>query len=385
MGTDGIVKRLISLLIYLLLESEVIYMAYYGNNIGVVPLVDAGGITQEFKAGKHYGIDIGYSSVAKDPNCKVLAWQDGYVVDYGYGSEVGNFIVLQHDYDTGHRWTGYIHLKDKPNVTKGQKFKLGEPMGNARRGNTGQSGGTHLHFYLTKIVPKLTKYTWGAMKSNCIDPKPYLYYSKEYNTEYISPSWTKELPKPIEPVTPPVERDIYKDQLTCHVDNLRVRKSASLSGEKIGHLEKDKFYNWSATQNADGYEWYQIAEAQWCAKIEELEILPAQAPKFPIGTKVIINGPLYKSSNAATASGTVVNKTTNITRFAAGAKHPYNTTGDIGWMDEVNIKEAPKEEYYIIAEGDTLESIAAKKQITLEELCNLNPQLISVGMKLRVK
>lgn len=360
---------------------------FYGNNVGVVPLTDAAGITQEFKAGKHYGIDIGYSSVANDPNCKVLAWQDGVVVDFGYGAEVGNYIVLEHTYDTGHRWTGYIHLKDKPNVKKGQKVELGHQIGNARRGNTGNSGGVHLHFYLTRIVSKITKYTWGTMKSNCIDPKPYLYYSKEYNTEYISKSWTKELPKPVDPVTPPVERDPLINQLTCHVDNLRVRKSASLSGEKIGHLEKDKFYNWHATQNADGYEWYQIAEAQWVAKIEELEILPKEEPKplYPIGTKVIINGPLYKSSNATSPSGSVSNKTTNVTRWAAGAKHPYNTTGDIGWMDEASLKPAPLEEYYIVAEGDTLESIATKKQITLEELCSLNPQLITVGQKLRVK
>lgn len=360
---------------------------FYGNNVGIVPLTDAAGITQEFKAGKHYGLDIGWSSKANDPYCKVLAWQDGYVVDYGTGSEVGNFIVLQHDYDTGHRWTGYIHLKDKPNVKKGQKFQLGQQIGNARRGNTGQSGGIHLHLYLTKIVPKLTKYTWGAMKSNCIDPKPYLYYSKKYNTEYISACWTKELPEPITPVTPPVERDPFKNQLICHVDNLRVRKAPTLKGDKIGHLEKDKYYNWFETAEADEYEWYRIAEAQWVAKIEELEILPKEEPKplYPIGTKVIINGALYKSSNATTPSGSVSNKTTNVTRWAAGAKHPYNTTGDIGWMDEASLKPAPLEEYYIVAEGDTLEGIAKKKGITLEELCNLNPQLISVGQKLRVK
>ena len=60
--------------------------------------------------------------------------------------------------------------------------------------------------------------------------------------------------------------------------------------------------------------------------------------KFKIGDKVIINGNLYKSSNATTPSSTVKNKVTNITRIAQGAKHPYNTTGDLGWMDEKDIK-----------------------------------------------
>lgn len=59
--------------------------------------------------------------------------------------------------------------------------------------------------------------------------------------------------------------------------------------------------------------------------------------KFKIGDKVIINGYLYKSSNATTPSGSVKNKVTNITRTANGSKHPYNTTGDLGWMDESSI------------------------------------------------
>lgn len=60
--------------------------------------------------------------------------------------------------------------------------------------------------------------------------------------------------------------------------------------------------------------------------------------KFKIGDKVIINGYLYKSSNATSPSGSVKNKVTNITRTANGSKHPYNTTGDLGWMDESSLK-----------------------------------------------
>lgn len=59
--------------------------------------------------------------------------------------------------------------------------------------------------------------------------------------------------------------------------------------------------------------------------------------KFKIGDNVIINGSLYKSSNAASPSGRVSNKKTKITRIASGAAHPYNTTGDLGWMNESDI------------------------------------------------
>lgn len=60
--------------------------------------------------------------------------------------------------------------------------------------------------------------------------------------------------------------------------------------------------------------------------------------KFKIGDKVVINGDLYMSSNALKPSSTVKNKITYITRIAKGAKHPYNTTGDLGWMNESDIK-----------------------------------------------
>lgn len=60
--------------------------------------------------------------------------------------------------------------------------------------------------------------------------------------------------------------------------------------------------------------------------------------KFKIGDKVIVSGALYVSSNASNATGRVNNKVTNITRYVAGAKHPYNTTGDLGWMDESSIR-----------------------------------------------
>lgn len=60
--------------------------------------------------------------------------------------------------------------------------------------------------------------------------------------------------------------------------------------------------------------------------------------KFKIGDKVILNGYIYVSSNATTPSRKITNKVTNITRIAKGSKHPYNTTGDLGWCDETSLK-----------------------------------------------
>ena len=65
---------------------------------------------------------------------------------------------------------------------------------------------------------------------------------------------------------------------------------------------------------------------------------PTTSGKFGVGDTVIISGSLYPSANATKATGKVSNKATKITRYAAGAKHPYNTTGDLGWMNESDIK-----------------------------------------------
>lgn len=98
-------------------------------------------------------------------------------------------------------------------------------------------------------------------------------------------------------------------------------------------------------------------------KTTEVEPEPTPVPptptptyKFSIGEKVIINGNLYGSSNADKAIGKVNNKTTKITRIAKGAKHPYNTTGDLGWMDESSIK---KYEDDTLKVGDKVRIIGA--------------------------
>ena len=114
--------------------------------------------------------------------------------------------------------------------------------------------------------------------------------------------------------------------------------------------------------------------------------------KYAIGTQVIINGALYKSSNATKSSGSVNNKKTKITRYADGAKHPYNTTGDLGWMDETSIRLANQTITYTVKSGDTLSEIAAKYNMSWKELyaknkfvIGNNPNLIKPGQVLTIR
>lgn len=80
---------------------------------------------------------------------------------------------------------------------------------------------------------------------------------------------------------------------------------------------------------------------------------PTPSGKFNIGDEVILNGPIYVSSNATTPANTIKNKKTKITRKNSGSAHPYNTTGDLGWCDEsslTKVQPTPKPETFKVGD-----------------------------------
>lgn len=107
--------------------------------------------------------------------------------------------------------------------------------------------------------------------------------------------------------------------------------------------------------------------------------------KNNVGDKVIVDGYLYVSSNSSEPSGRVRDKETVITRYVEGTQHPYNTTGDFGWMDTDAIRLIDNE-IYIVQKDDTLSSIASKYNTTYQKLAEINnidnPNLIYVGQKI---
>ena len=252
---------------------------YYGKNVGVVPLTDAAGITKPFAWPSHKGVDIGWYATQY---CPVLAWQDGVVVQKGYGGEVGYYIVVEHTYADSKRWTGYIHLAYAPTVNVGDKVTLGKQIGNATRGNTGVSNGVHLHLYLTKAVSLDTKYTWDTMLANSIDPVPYLYWSKDFNTAFISTAWKNELKKIVYPT--PVERNIKVHQVEVKSDTRRMRQTPSLSGQAYDEYCTKGIYNVLDMTFMDEYTWAKIGAIDgnnfWVAVMSG-EDLPAKIYVYP--------------------------------------------------------------------------------------------------------
>ena len=95
--------------------------------------------------------------------------------------------------------------------------------------------------------------------------------------------------KPVDKVTPNVERDEYKNQIEVLVDNLRVRMCGSLQGDIIGKATKG-FYNYYEMVENQGYIWYRITDydSQWIATSNEwTKIYPAKPKDKYIQFKVL--------------------------------------------------------------------------------------------------
>lgn len=106
----------------------------------------------------HKGVD--FSGGTDNP---IYAAADG-VVEWALTEEdgdgsAGNWVVIKHE---GDLYTTYMHLRDKPMVSTGQKVTAGQQLG--IMGNTGDSYGAHLHFQLST----------GDFSSNTVDPLQYL-------------------------------------------------------------------------------------------------------------------------------------------------------------------------------------------------------------------
>ena len=81
---------------------------------------------------------------------------------------------------------------------------------------------------------------------------------------------------------------------------------------------------------------------------------PEPTYKFAIGDKVELTGDLYRSSNSEKPAGYIRDRVTEVTRLAKGTKHPYNTTGDLGWCDEDALKAYSQPSFKV---GDKVEPI----------------------------
>lgn len=149
-------------------KEEAVVFKFDRNPLDEIKLIQRFGedpaLYKRFGLKGHHGLD--FKTISKDDpkgNKKVYAVMKGTVVDATRNDNNGNFVRLTHD--RGDQ-TVYLHL-DSIKVGVGQVVPAGTVLGIA--GNTGFSGGPHLHFGYRAPNFKTTDGYMGY-----VDPEPYL-------------------------------------------------------------------------------------------------------------------------------------------------------------------------------------------------------------------
>ena len=97
----------------------------------------------------HAGVDI-----AGNYRSNIYASNNGVVVEAGYNSTNGNYVIINHN--NGY-YTSYCHMSSIL-VKKGDIVEMGQVVG--YMGQTGYATGVHLHFSLSKGYPFRSGSTW---------------------------------------------------------------------------------------------------------------------------------------------------------------------------------------------------------------------------------
>lgn len=231
------------------------------KNIFLLPVKDFW-LSKGYNFSTHKGLDLGYVNT---PNCDVYPIQAGKVVDVFTSASCGNSIVIQHDYDDGtKRYSAYIHLNKLPTLKVGALvYSLSDekptPLG--KRGNTGESNGTHLHFYVTEVTTK--PYSWNLISQSSktslctFNPKPFLMRSK--GVSYVG---VEQTGYPIfdgyDVFPTPVARNKDVKQVEVLIDYLYMR--AEPNGDKYGKFATKGLYNVLSEKVDGAYNWYLIDE-----------------------------------------------------------------------------------------------------------------------------
>ena len=131
----------------------------------------------------HRGLDIATVGGLNDPVYSMLT---GKVLDVGFNSSAGNYIIIYDDDPTSTHYgyaTRYIHLKERPLYTPGASVQVGEEVGS--EGNTGASQGIHLHVEMQDI----SRFNWqwhvSNTQSDYLDPTAFMGIDNIQGTSWI--------------------------------------------------------------------------------------------------------------------------------------------------------------------------------------------------------
>ena len=143
----------------------------------------------------HRGLDI-----ATGHNDTVYSMLKGKVLDVGYTSSAGNYIIIYDDDSTSSTYgyaVRYLHLQYRPLYVIGASVQLLEAIGT--EGNTGASQGIHLHVEMQDI----SRFNWqwhvSNTQSDYIDPTQFMGIDNIEGTQWIydgTPAPTRRKKRP---------------------------------------------------------------------------------------------------------------------------------------------------------------------------------------------
>lgn len=233
--------------------------------------------TQAMDVGSHKDIKaIDFARLKDYPNeTKVYAPFDGTIVfidkrENGHGIAFQSLNKVEYadgtiDYMTV--WTG--HDNDVSNLKVGQIINQGTHYSDM--GNAGNATGIHCHLEVIKgkfIKPtKVTK--MGSWKiDNTIEPYKALFLTEDTIIKDSKYQW-KRLPKDIDIIGNPVEKNNKVDQIEVLIDILRVRDNPN--GNILGYIKKG-IYNILNSKKLDDYLWCEVESGKWIAYSDEWAI-----------------------------------------------------------------------------------------------------------------
>lgn len=203
-----------------------------------------GWVSQGFKS-THTAIDFGWlMAESKDGKTPIYACADGVVEVADYYEETVNgqkvkpivCIIRHDDLDPNYTYySAYWHLASTPKNT-GDVVKVGEQIG--IKGNTGYSGGVHLHFVLMKC-PKGTKCpTSYEFNKYAINPLPFMY---RVEGQVFDGKGVYDIPLKEEPTSP--EKPCEECEILKEENELLQAQVAALEKEKEELISKLKSIN----------------------------------------------------------------------------------------------------------------------------------------------
>lgn len=302
------------------------------------------GITNGYSS-EHQAIDLGWHDKQDEP---IYACADGKVAKIWQDEQFGGGLTLTIEYNNGYK-SDFKHLS-KVLVSEGQAVTQGQEV--AIMGNSGwASAGTHLHYNCYKngnrVNPLEHTYLYPDQEVSESSKNSVMIYHEEPTTKFNIGDKVV------------INGNLYKDSNANEPSGKVTNKITYIT--LIANGSKHPY------NTTDNLGWMNESDIKLYEESKDF--------KFNIGDKVIINGNLYSSSKSTKPSGNVSNKVTYITRVVKGT-HPYNTTGDLGWMNESDIQLYEDKNTYIVKEGDTLSSIAAQYNMSWQKLYAKNKFVI---------